>query len=195
MKTFEWIIFKNPLEARGLHPLGAPPVHPINHHFERKQRQFPRHKTKPKARFLMKTFEWIIFQNPLEARGLHPLGAPLVHPTKFRVLQYEMPTSKAQAWNKAPVHKWSEQEETLKNRFFQTAWKAFLVINKDCKLYLGSLGWLFQNQPEDRGLVGDGVGTMLRRRRSCRKKQLRLKLSACDDRRFLFMKLRNYKPT
>jgi hypothetical protein len=39
------------------------------------------------------------------------------------------------------------------------------------------------------------VGTMLRRRRSCRKKQLRLKLSACGDRRFLFMKLRNYKPT
>jgi hypothetical protein len=32
MKTFEWIIFKNPLEARGLHPLGAPSVHPINHH-------------------------------------------------------------------------------------------------------------------------------------------------------------------
>jgi hypothetical protein len=24
MKTFERIIFKNPLEARGLHPLGAP---------------------------------------------------------------------------------------------------------------------------------------------------------------------------
>jgi hypothetical protein len=41
----------------------------------------------------------------------------------------------------------------------------------------------------------DHVGTMLRRRRSCREKQLRLKLSACDDRRFLFMKLRNYKPT
>jgi hypothetical protein len=39
------------------------------------------------------------------------------------------------------------------------------------------------------------VGTMLRRRRSCRKKQLRLKLSAWDDRRILFMKLRNYKPT
>jgi hypothetical protein len=28
MKTFEWIIFKNPLKARGLHPLG---VHPMNH--------------------------------------------------------------------------------------------------------------------------------------------------------------------
>jgi hypothetical protein len=39
------------------------------------------------------------------------------------------------------------------------------------------------------------VGTMLRRRRSCRKKQLRMKLSARDDRRLQFMKLRNYKPT
>jgi hypothetical protein len=39
------------------------------------------------------------------------------------------------------------------------------------------------------------VGTMLRRRTSCRKKQLRLKLSACDDRRLLFMKLRSYEPT
>jgi hypothetical protein len=45
----------------------------------------------------MKTLEQIIFQNLLEDRGLHPLGAPLVHPMKFRVLQYEMPTSKAQA--------------------------------------------------------------------------------------------------
>jgi hypothetical protein len=30
MKTFEWIIFSNPLKARGLHPLGAPSVHPMN---------------------------------------------------------------------------------------------------------------------------------------------------------------------
>jgi hypothetical protein len=30
----------------------------------------------PKKRHEMKTFEWIIFKNPLEARGLHPLGAP-----------------------------------------------------------------------------------------------------------------------
>jgi hypothetical protein len=43
----------------------------------------------------MKTFEWIIFKNPLEARGLHPLRAPPVHPMKFRVLQYVMLTSKA----------------------------------------------------------------------------------------------------
>ena len=45
----------------------------------------------------MKTFERIIFKNPLKARGLHPLGAPSVHPMKFRVLQIEMLTSKAQA--------------------------------------------------------------------------------------------------
>jgi hypothetical protein len=25
MKTFEWIIFSNPLKARGLHPLGGAP--------------------------------------------------------------------------------------------------------------------------------------------------------------------------
>jgi hypothetical protein len=31
MKTFEWIIFKNSLEARGLHPS----VHPMNHHPQR----------------------------------------------------------------------------------------------------------------------------------------------------------------
>jgi hypothetical protein len=30
-KTFEWIILSNSLKARGLHPLGAPPVHPMNH--------------------------------------------------------------------------------------------------------------------------------------------------------------------
>jgi hypothetical protein len=51
-----------------------------------------------------------------------------------------------------------------------------------------------RNQPKGEKTTSS-VGTMLRRRRSGRKKQLRLKLSACDDRRFLFMKLRNYKPT
>jgi hypothetical protein len=45
---------------------------------------------------MMKTFEQIVFQNLLEARGLHPLGAPPVHPMKSRVPQKEMPTSKAQ---------------------------------------------------------------------------------------------------
>jgi hypothetical protein len=34
---------------------------------------FPKHKTK--------TFERIIFKNPLKARGLHPMGAPSVHPS------------------------------------------------------------------------------------------------------------------
>jgi hypothetical protein len=39
----------------------------------------------------MKTFEWIIFKNPLEARGLHPLGAHH-HPRRSKML-----TSKAQS--------------------------------------------------------------------------------------------------
>jgi hypothetical protein len=43
----------------------------------------------------MKTFEWIICKNPLEARGLHPLGAPSVHPMNFEVLQCKMLTSEA----------------------------------------------------------------------------------------------------
>jgi hypothetical protein len=29
----------------------------------------------------METFEWTISKNSLKARGLHPMGAPLVHPT------------------------------------------------------------------------------------------------------------------
>jgi hypothetical protein len=168
MKTFEWIIFKNPLEAQGLHPLGAPLVHPMNHHFKSRQCQLLKHMARLKARltsnksasrkykwFLMKTFEWIIFKNPLEARGLHPLGAPLAHPMEFRVLQYEMPISKERVWDKALVFKRSKQKETVRNHFYQTARKAFLVINEDRKLDLGSLGRLSQNKPKDRGLVGD----------------------------------------
>jgi hypothetical protein len=46
-------------------------------------------------------------------------------------------------------------EETERNHFYQTARKAFLVINEDRMLDLGSLGRLSQNQPKDRGLVGD----------------------------------------
>jgi hypothetical protein len=50
MKTFEWITFKNPLESRGLHPLGAPPVHPMNHHFKSRQCQLLKHMARLKAR-------------------------------------------------------------------------------------------------------------------------------------------------
>jgi hypothetical protein len=44
MKTFEWIIFKNPFEAWGLHPLGAPSVHPMNLEFQRAECWSPKHK-------------------------------------------------------------------------------------------------------------------------------------------------------
>jgi hypothetical protein len=43
----------------------------------------------------VKTFEWIVCKNPLEARGLHPLGAPSVHPMDFTVRQCKMLTSEA----------------------------------------------------------------------------------------------------
>jgi hypothetical protein len=71
----------NPLKARGLHPLGAPPVHPIDHQPQRTKCWFLKHELKMKQcwflkhefwkRLETKTFEWVIFSNPLEARGLH----------------------------------------------------------------------------------------------------------------------------
>jgi hypothetical protein len=73
-----------------------------------------------------------LFLKSTRSSGLHPLGAPPVHPMKFRVLQNKMPTSKAQARNEASVYEWSKQEETVRSRFLQIA----------CKLDLRSLGWL-----------------------------------------------------
>jgi hypothetical protein len=93
----------------------------------------------------MKTFERIIFKNPLKARGLHPLGAPPVHPMKFRVLQYEMPTSKAQAWNKSPVYEWSKQKETVRNRFSPN----YLQAGP------GIFGLITSKSTQRSGLVGD----------------------------------------
>jgi hypothetical protein len=43
----------------------------------------------------MKTFEWIIFSNPFKARGLHPSGAPLVHPNESSTPGDRMLISKA----------------------------------------------------------------------------------------------------
>jgi hypothetical protein len=39
----------------------------------------------------MKTFEWIVCKNPLEARGLHPLGGPLVHLMKLDIKKSFLP--------------------------------------------------------------------------------------------------------
>ena len=60
MKTFEWIIFKNPLKARGLHPLGAPAVHPMNNH-PRKTKCWPlKHTTKLRQGWPLKKHKWKI---------------------------------------------------------------------------------------------------------------------------------------
>ena len=92
----------------------------------------PKRRSKNGNNFWWRPSSRLFSKNLLEARGLHPLGAPPVHPMKFRVLQNEMPTSKAQARNKASVYEWSKQEETIRSRFLQIT----------CKLDLGSLGWL-----------------------------------------------------
>jgi hypothetical protein len=59
-KTFEWIIFKNPLKAQGLHPLGAPAVHPMNNH-PRKTKCWPlKHMAKLRQGWPLKKRRWKI---------------------------------------------------------------------------------------------------------------------------------------
>ena len=56
----------------------------------------PKHKSKMKV-ISDEDLRVDYFPKSTRSSGLHPLGAPPVHPMKFRVLQYEMPTSKEQA--------------------------------------------------------------------------------------------------
>jgi hypothetical protein len=56
-KTFEWIILKNPFEGRGLHPLGAPPVHPMDYHSKPRKYQLLRRETRLKGQPSTKTQE------------------------------------------------------------------------------------------------------------------------------------------
>ena len=103
---------KNPFEGRGLHPLGAPPVHPMEYYSKPIYRRLLRRRARLKRLILNRdagarmeiTFgsrpsSRLSSKNLLKGRGLHPLGAPPVHPMKSRVLQSKMPTSKAQAQN------------------------------------------------------------------------------------------------
>jgi hypothetical protein len=48
-----------------------------------------------------------------------------------------------------------ESLRVQKQRLNRPIFKTFLIKIKNCKLYLESLGQLFQNQPKDWGLVGD----------------------------------------
>jgi hypothetical protein len=101
----------------------------------------------------VKTFEWIVCKNPLEAWGLHPTvqnadlrSMNLRQNTKFRGIMAEEDSKKIVLTGSLRIQKqWP-------GRLIS---KAFPVKIKDCKLDLGSLGRLFQNQPKDRGLVGD----------------------------------------
>jgi hypothetical protein len=59
----------------------------------------------------MKTFEWIICKNPLEARGLHPLGAPSVHPNESSTSRGRILTSKAYGETKTRLTSEKAQRE------------------------------------------------------------------------------------
>jgi hypothetical protein len=84
----------------------------------------------------------------------------------------------------------SETESFLDNELREGVFRTFGFLNP--KRLFSRIKLVTKNDLAPRRAT---VGTMLRRRRSYRKKQLRLKLSARDDRRLLFMKLRNCKPT
>ena len=68
-------------------------------------------------------------KNPFEGRGLHPLGAPPVHPMKSRVLQSKMPTSKAQAQNQTLVERVIRAREDSRKSFFGP-WIFELITSK-----------------------------------------------------------------
>jgi hypothetical protein len=99
MKNFEWIIFKNPLEARGLHPLGAPSVHPRNHHPQEAECWLLKHKAKLRQGWLLKKHKWKIkvisektwnedlrvdyLQKSTRSSGATPIGCTLGAPNEF----------------------------------------------------------------------------------------------------------------
>jgi hypothetical protein len=99
-KTFEWIIFKNPLKARGLHPLGAPVVHPMNNH-PRKTKCWPlKHTTKLRQGWPLKKHKWKIkvisekiwnedlrvdyLQKSTRSSGATPIGCTFGVPNEFQ---------------------------------------------------------------------------------------------------------------
>jgi hypothetical protein len=141
MKIFKWIIFKNPLKARGLHPLGAPSVHPVDFLI-------------PEDRMLISK-AWnenlwaVYFQKPTQS-------------SKCWLPKHDM---KTRCWS--PKH----QTETFEKAVFTESLKVLETTPNRCifgapitrmeikpqthELDLESLGWLFQNQLKDWGLVGD----------------------------------------
>jgi hypothetical protein len=94
MKTFEWIIFKNPLEARGLHP-----VHPMNHHPQEAEYWLLKHKAKLRQGWLQKKHKWKIkviskktwnedlrvdyLQKSTQSSGATPIGCTFSAPNEF----------------------------------------------------------------------------------------------------------------
>jgi hypothetical protein len=100
-KTFKWVIFKNPLKARGLHPLGAPAVHPMNNH-PRKTKCWPlKHTTKLRQGWPLKKHMWKIkvisektwnedlrvdyLQKSTQSSGATPIGCTFGAPNELQI--------------------------------------------------------------------------------------------------------------
>jgi hypothetical protein len=100
----------------------------------------------------VKTFEWIVCKNPLEVQSPTVQNADLQsmnlrQNAKFRGIIAEEDSKKKNVLTGS-----LRIQKQWPGRLIS---KAFPVKIKYCKLDLGSLGHLFQNQPKDRGLVGD----------------------------------------
>jgi hypothetical protein len=117
----------------------------------------------------MKTFEWIIFKNPLKAQVATPIGCTFGAPNRFLIRKDEMLTSKAWYDDKTLISKASNEDlwedcfywvtqslrATLNGRTFGTPIARVETMPETRELDLESLGWLFQNKLKDWGLVGD----------------------------------------
>jgi hypothetical protein len=125
---------------------------------------FLKHKTMIECWFLrheIKIFEWIIFKNPLKTRGLHPID--------FLIPEDKMLTSKSWYDDKTLISKASNEDlwedcfylitqslgATPNRSTFITPIARVEIMPQTGELDLEFLGWLFQNQLKDWGLVGD----------------------------------------
>jgi hypothetical protein len=184
MKTFEWIIFSNSLKARGLHPLGAPPVHPMDHQLQKTECWFLKHQMRMKQCWLLKHEFWKSLKwRPSSGlfSVIHSKLGGYTHWVHLQctqwILKFKKQNADLQSINpKQSTNFWgikwrlmnngrrkqlkivfTESLKVQKQRLNRPIFKAFPIKNKNRKLDLESLGRLFQNQPKDWGLVGTDI--------------------------------------
>jgi hypothetical protein len=95
------------------------------------------------------------FQKSTRSSGAKPIGCTSGAPTEVQGPAVQNDDLQSASLRQNTSFRVIKAEGAVRNHFYQITRKVFPVINKDRKLDLGSLGRLFQNQPKDRGLVGD----------------------------------------